>query len=105
VQVVHHVSIVVFKKSFVSIRDAFRFFVAGCITASAPLTDTNLEHHSVSVAQLSKGINELLLKLRPSPNPSERAHGWSWGKDVADVLMQVQLHGFLSAETDSCQHF
>ena len=91
-QVVRHVSMVVLKKSFVSMRDAFRFFVAGCIAASAPLTDTNLERHAVSAAQLSKGINELLLKLRPTPNPSERAQGWSWGKDVADVLMQVQLY-------------
>ena len=93
-QVVRHVSIALLKRSFTSIRDAFRFFVAGRIEHSAALSDLNLERFAISPEQLARGVNALLLKLRPCPRPSERPRGGSWSQDVDDVLVQVELrHG------------
>jgi hypothetical protein len=107
---VEHCSRVLLSRMFVTLPDAFRFFLTMGDSKSFRkqdffLSDSDLETCFVTIEQLCKGLQELLLKVKPHPAPlsatrrrgegRQAADVASWHLDIEDIAEEVSI-GFRS---------
>ena len=101
---VEHCSKVLLQRTFHTLPDAFRFFLANGDGPSFFLSDAQLETCFITPGQLKKGLSQLLLQSQPHPAPLSPRHrdsgrrpagAASWQFDMDDIIEEVTV-GFRS---------